>query len=72
MNDTTNRTRTGAGPELARVAPSVDRRWAEAFVVEQRLLDVPGAQIGDAFATVESHVHESGERAEAIVAHLTG
>ena len=39
MNDTTNRTRTGAGPELARVAPSVDRRWAEAFVVEQRLLD---------------------------------
>jgi hypothetical protein len=64
MNDTTNRTRTGAGPELARVAPSVDRRWAEAFVVEQRLLDVPGAQIGDALATVESHVHESGERAE--------
>jgi hypothetical protein len=64
MNDTTNRARTGAGPDLARVAPSVERRWTEAFVVEQRLLDVPGALIGDALATVESHVRESGESAQ--------
>ncbi|MFK5633203.1 MULTISPECIES: HAAS signaling domain-containing protein [unclassified Ornithinimicrobium] len=60
MNDTRNL--YGADP--ASLAPSVDRRWIETFVVEQRLLDVPGQRIGDALATIESHVQESGESAQ--------
>lgn len=47
----------------ATLAPSVDRAWADAFVLEQRLLDVPGDRIGDALVTIESHVAESGESA---------
>ncbi|MGE9808020.1 hypothetical protein [Janibacter sp. G1551] len=46
------------------LAPSVDRSWVEAFILEQRLLDVPGDRIGDALVTVETHVAESGERAD--------
>lgn len=46
------------------LAPSVDRAWADEFVLEQRLLDVPGDRIGDALVTVESHVAESGETAQ--------
>ena len=30
-------------------------RWREAFILELRLLDVPGARIGDAMAEVEAH-----------------
>lgn len=57
----TRRTRIPA--EIAALAPSVDPAWVEAFVVEQRLSDVPGEHIGDALAVVESHVRESGESA---------
>lgn len=45
------------------LAPSVERAWADAFVVEQRLLGVPGTRIGDALVTVESHVVDSGQSA---------
>ena len=59
-----NETRRRPHGDFAALAPSVDRRWAEDFVVEQRLLGVPGGRIGDALVTVESHVRESGERAQ--------
>lgn len=48
----------------ASLAPSVERRWADDFILEQRLLDVPGDRIGDALVTVEAHVLESGESAQ--------
>lgn len=48
-----------------RLAPSVETGWVEQFVLEQRLLGVPGSRIGDSLALVESHVVESGESAEA-------
>ncbi|AXH96095.1 hypothetical protein [Ornithinimicrobium avium] len=47
-----------------RLAPSAEKDWVEAFVLEQRLLGVPGDRIGDALAVVESHVAESGEGAQ--------
>lgn len=47
----------------ADLAPSVERGWADGFILEQRLLGVPGERIGDALVTVESHVVESGESA---------
>lgn len=47
----------------AELAPGVDRAWVDEFVLEQRLLGVPGAAIGDALVTVASHVEESGEGA---------
>lgn len=47
-----------------RLAPSAEQDWVEAFVLEQRLLGVPGDRIGDALAVVESHVAESGESAQ--------
>ncbi|WP_336706327.1 hypothetical protein [Oerskovia sp. USHLN155] len=46
-----------------RLAPHVEEEWAEAFVIELRLLDVPGAALGAALAEVESHCAESGEPA---------
>lgn len=48
----------------ADLAPDVDREWASDFILEQRMLDVPGARIGDALATIESHVADSGESAQ--------
>lgn len=72
MNETSPRPRTsrstpaGRGPadrDPADLAPSVDRRWAQEFILEQRLLGVQGDRIGDALLTVESHVAESGEEA---------
>lgn len=60
--NSTRRTRIPA--DIAAQAPSVDPAWVEAFVVEQRLLDVPGDRIGDALAVVESHVRDSGESAQ--------
>lgn len=57
-------TRRQPAGDPTHLAPSVDRRWAEDFVVEQRLLGVPGGRIGDALVTVESHVRESGEHAQ--------
>ena len=47
-----------------RLAPSVEKDWVEAFVLEQRLIGVPGDRIGDMLAVVESHVADSGERAQ--------
>lgn len=46
------------------IAPSVDRAWRDDFIVELRLLSVPGDRIGDALMTVETHVAESGESAQ--------
>lgn len=48
---------------LAAMAPHADPAWVEAFVVEQRLLGVPGRRIGDALATIETHLLDSGESA---------
>lgn len=75
MNDTDDRTaRTGqtgqtgqtprrgqTGPERNVHTPHIDASWREAFVLEQRLADVPGDRIGDALATVDAHCAESGE-----------
>ncbi|WP_144794723.1 HAAS signaling domain-containing protein [Kocuria palustris] len=36
------------------------RRWCDDFILELRLRDVPGAQIGDHLAEVESHCIETG------------
>lgn len=58
MND-----RTGAVDTYTRLAPNVEKEWIEHFVLEQRLLGVPGERIGDSLALVESHVRESGESA---------
>ncbi|GAA2719454.1 hypothetical protein [Cellulomonas aerilata] len=46
------------------VAPGLDPAWAEAFVLELRLADVPGSAIGAALAEVASHCAESGETPE--------
>ena len=71
MNETTNawnrrlagRPESQKSTDLRVMAPHVEPAWAETFVIEQRLLGVPGEQIGDALVTVESHVSESGETA---------
>ncbi|MHA7134024.1 hypothetical protein [Oerskovia turbata] len=61
--------RTSDTPSAARSAdatgraPHVEEKWADAFVVELRLLDVPGDTLGAALAEVESHCAESGESA---------
>jgi len=68
MNDARPNTRTDRGGIFAdpgRIAPSLDKTWRDAFIVELRLLGVPGDRIGDALVTAESHVHESAETAEA-------
>lgn len=49
--------------DVREMTPHLEPAWVETFVVEQRLLGVPGERIGDALATVESHVAESGETA---------
>lgn len=60
----TSEKRTAARYEIERrLAPHVEEGWAEAFVIELRLLDVPGAALGAALAEVESHCAESGEPA---------
>ncbi len=67
MNDTRPNTRTDRGGIFAdpgRIAPSLDKTWRDAFIVELRLLGVPGDEIGDALVTAESHVHDSMEGAE--------
>ncbi len=45
------------------LAPTVDRGWLEAFLVERALLGVRPARMGDDLVTIESHVRESGEGA---------
>jgi len=64
MNDTVRGSRQDSSPRNpADLAPSVERDWSDAFILEQRLLCVSGRRIGDALATVEAHVAESGESA---------
>ena len=46
------------------VAPHVEEEWAEAVLLELRLLGVDGARIGAALAEVDSHCVESGQSAE--------
>jgi hypothetical protein len=46
------------------LAPHVDEAWAEAFILELRLMKVGGPHIGAALSEVESHCAESGEGAE--------
>lgn len=50
-------------PDPATLAPHVEEPWREAFVVELRLLDVPGARIGDALSEVDTHCADSAESA---------
>ncbi|GAA1404726.1 hypothetical protein [Oerskovia paurometabola] len=60
----TSEKRTAARYEIERrLAPHVEEEWAEAFLIELRLLDVPGAALGGALTEVESHCAESGESA---------
>jgi hypothetical protein len=47
----------------AATAPHVEEDWADAFILELRLLDVHGTVIGDALAEVDSHCADSGEGA---------
>lgn len=49
--------------ELSRMAPHAEREWLDDFVVEQRMLGVPGTRIGDALATVDAHLADTGESA---------
>lgn len=51
---------TGPVIQTPHVAPA----WRDRFVLEQRLADRTGAQIGDALATVDAHCAESGESAQ--------
>ena len=44
----------------AQIAPDIDTKWSEAFIVELRVLDVPGEDIGAALAEVNTHIRESG------------
>lgn len=57
------RRRAGSHAVPSDVAPGVDPAWAEAFLLELRLADVPGRDIGAALAEVASHCAESGESA---------
>lgn len=50
-------------PEPADLAPHVEAPWREAFVLELRLLDVPGTRIGDVLSEVDAHCADSGESA---------
>ncbi|GAB97395.1 hypothetical protein KILIM_066_00360 [Kineosphaera limosa NBRC 100340] len=49
--------------DLAAMAPHAEPEWVDAFVVEQRVLGVPGTRIGDALAVIEGHLCETGESA---------
>lgn len=47
------------------IAPEVDPAWADAFLLEARLLEVPGDRIGDALKEVDAHCRDSGASAAA-------
>lgn len=49
--------------DFTAMAPDVDRPWRDSFIMELRLLGVPGHRIGDELAVVQSHVAESGDGA---------
>ncbi len=42
----------------------IDGQWREAFVLELRLLDVPGRRISEALVEVETHCEDTGEAVE--------
>lgn len=63
MSDGGNGVSRNASIERA-LAPHVDVRWAEALLMELRLLGVPGDRIGQVLTEVESHVVDSGESAQ--------
>jgi hypothetical protein len=46
------------------LAPHVDKKWAESFILELRLIGIQGVRIGAALSEVESHCSESGENAQ--------
>jgi hypothetical protein len=46
------------------LAPHVEEKWAEDFVVELLLLHIEGARIGAALSEVESHCSDSGQGAQ--------
>lgn len=69
MNDTQKQhrqrpQRDGLFADPGRIAPSVEKGWRDDFIIELRMLSVPGDRIGDALMTVETHVAESGESAQ--------
>lgn len=47
-----------------KLAPHVDAKWREAFVLELRLQGASGSTIADALVEVETHCADSGQRAE--------
>lgn len=47
---------------MGRVLNSTDQAWRDDLLLRLRLLDVPGARIGEVLAEVESHLAETGER----------
>ena len=46
------------------LAPHVDERWAESFLLELRLLAVAGDRVGAALSEVESHCVDSSDSAQ--------
>ena len=61
---TSPKRRSAARRDPLDLAPSAERSWANDFVLEQRLRGVPGTEIGDALATIESHLVDSGQSAQ--------
>lgn len=64
MNDQKRTHRSSFLSDPGSIAPSVDKTWRDDFILELRLLDVPGDRIGDHLMTVETHVADSGESAQ--------
>src|SRR5690606_10241200 len=68
MNDKHAGTSTGRRmsrlDDPGRIAPHLGKSWRDDFIIELRLLDVPGNKIGDALVTADTHVQESRETAE--------
>ncbi|MDO5502063.1 MAG: hypothetical protein Q4G67_02705 [Actinomycetia bacterium] len=50
----------------ARLAPHLDAQWRDEFVLELRMLDIPGEVVGDALVVADSHVAESGRSAQEV------
>lgn len=63
MNATASSSRPSYGRDLA---PHVEKQWAEAFIVELRLQEVAGKNVGAALAEVNSHCAEAEESAQEV------
>ncbi|PWB96985.1 hypothetical protein [Homoserinimonas hongtaonis] len=48
----------------AEFAPDIDAQWAGDFILEARLLDVPGDRIGDSLNDVNTHCRDAREAAD--------